>query len=259
LNLDQTFLELVGEDSLPGELGEAVKAWQWEEWSFFNIHLGIKGEAPLFGGTGPSADCNRALLTVMGYDIPEEVENHIETVCRNELTEPAGHLTCTTIHDPTQASAGPYGPLHTLRWENWAPYEQAHAKWDEVKKDYSAKVIDMLKQFAPNLGQAKVLYQFAYSPLDIERRIATMRNGSIKHGAYISTQMGFLRPNPDCSGYRTPIPGLYLAGASVYPGGMITLGPGYNAAAVILDDLGLKAWWSLPDYVIQARQEGYIP
>ena len=260
LNLEQTFLELIGENRLPEELGEAVKVWRWEEWSFFSLHMGIKGEAPLFGNMGPSADCNRALLTVMGYDTPEEVENHIETVCRNELTDPAGHLTCTTIHDPTQASAGPYGPLHTLRWENWAPYnKQNNANWDEVKKEYSDKVLDMLRQFAPNLGQAKVLFRFAYSPLDIERRIATMKKGSIKHGAYISTQMGFLRPNPDCSSYRTPVPGLYLAGASAYPGGMITLGPGYNAASVILEDLDMEAWWSLPEYVTRAINEGYVP
>jgi phytoene dehydrogenase-like protein len=259
LNPEQTFLQMVGERNLPGEFAESVKAWKWEEWSFFNLHMGIKGEAPLFGVSDASADCNRALLAVMGYDTPEEVENHIEAVCGNELPEPAGHFTCTTIHDPTQASSGPYGPLHTLRWENWAPYKQNNANWDEIKKEYSDKIIDLLKQFTPNLADANVLYRFAYSPLDIERRIATMKRGSIKHGAYISTQMGFLRPNPDCSSYRTPVPGLYVAGASAYPGGMITLGPGYNAASIILEDLGMKAWWSLPEYVIRAREEGYVP
>lgn len=259
LNPDQTFLKLLGEASLPWDLAESAKAWQWEEWSFFTLHLGIKGEAPFFTNTETSSDCNRALLSVIGYDTPEVVKKHIEAVCRNEIPEPAGHLTCTTLHDPTQASPGPYGPLHTLRWENWAPYKLDNKHWDKVKGRYSDKVIEVLKQFAPNLAQAKILYRYAYSPLDIERRIATMQRGSIKHGAYIPTQMGYLRPNPDCSSYRTPIPGLYMAGASTYPGGMITLGNGYNAASIIVDDLGLKAWWPIPESVIQARKEGYIP
>jgi hypothetical protein len=50
-----------------------------------------------------------------------------------------------------------------------------------------------------------------------------------------------------------------MAGASTYPGGMITLGNGYNAASIIVDDLGLKAWWPIPESVIEARKEGYIP
>jgi len=259
LNPRQTFLDLIGEDYLPWELTEGAKAWRWEEWSFFTLHLGMKGDPPSFNAGDASADCNQALLAVLGFDTPEDVEKHIETVCGREQPEPAGHLTCTTIHDPSQASPGPYGPLHTLRWESWAPYRLNGAHWDELKETHSDRVIDLLKEFSPNLDQARVLYRFAYTPLDIERRLATMQEGSIKHGAYISTQMGYLRPNPDCSSYRTPVPGLYVAGASAYPGGMITLGPGYNAAGVILEDLGLKQWWTLPEYVIEARNEGLIP
>ena len=86
-----------------------------------------------------------------------------------------------------------------------------------------------------------------------------MRSGSIKHGAYTSLQMGYLRPNEHCSTYRTPIDGLYMAGASVYPGGMITLGPGYNAAGVVAKDLGLDVWWEAPAMVKEARAQGYLP
>ena len=258
LSPEQTFLRMIGEASLPWELAEGARLWQWEEWSFFTLHLGIKGEPPSFSAGKANPDANRALLSVIGYETPEDVEKRIETIGKNQLPEPAGHLTCTTLHDPTQASPGPYGPLHTLRWESWAPYQLDGVSWDEAKSGYSEEVIGSLRQFAPNLAQAKILFRFAYSPLDIERRLVSMGRGSIKHGAYISTQMGYLRPNPDCSSYRTPIPGLYLAGASVYPGGMITLGPGYNAASAIVEDLGLKAWWSPPEYVIRARSQGYI-
>jgi phytoene dehydrogenase-like protein len=258
LSPEQTFLRLIGEAHLPWELAEAAKAWQWEEWSYFTLHMGIKGEPPGLSAAKANPDAARALFSVIGYETPEDLEKHIEVISKNQLPGPAGHLTCTTLHDPSQASSGPYGPLHTLRWESWAPYRLEGSGWDEAKKAYSEKVIERLKQVAPNLADAKILFSFAFSPLDIERRLVSMERGSIKHGAYISTQMGYLRPNPDCSSYRTPVPGLYLAGSSVYPGGMITLGPGYNAAGTIVQDLGLKTWWSPPDYVIRARNEGYI-
>ena len=46
---------------------------------------------------------------------------------------------------------------------------------------------------------------------------------------------------------RRTFPGLYLCGSSSHPGGNITGLPGYNAAQVLLADLGIKAdWISLP-------------
>jgi phytoene dehydrogenase-like protein len=66
------------------------------------------------------------------------------------------------------------------------------------------------------------------------------------------------RPNADCSSHRTPIGNLYLAGASVWPGGMILLAGGYNAAGVVADDLGLERWWTEPDYVVEARKKGLV-
>jgi len=98
-----------------------------------------------------------------------------------------------------------------------------------------------------------------WSPRDIETQLTTMTRGSIKHGAYLPLQMGYNRPNPDCSGYRTPIPGLYVGGASVHPGGMVILGPGYNASRVVAEDLGLRVWWEEPEMVRRARRRGYLP
>jgi phytoene dehydrogenase-like protein len=42
--------------------------------------------------------------------------------------------------------------------------------------------------------------------------------------------------------YRTPSAGLYLCGASTHPRGNIIGLPGYNAASVIADDIGLPKW-----------------
>jgi phytoene dehydrogenase-like protein len=80
-------------------------------------------------------------------------------------------------------------------------------------------------------------------PLDIEIRFPQMRRGSIKHGAYTPIQMGCFRPNQECCSTNTPIEGLYVCGASVYPGGLIIGGPGYLGANKVAEDLDVKKWW----------------
>ncbi len=81
------------------------------------------------------------------------------------------------------------------------------------------------------------------TPIDIEVRFPNMRKGSIKHGDYRPVQLGAFRPNQDCSGHSTPIQGLYVCGASTYPGGLVLGGPGYLAANKVAEDLGVAKWW----------------
>jgi phytoene dehydrogenase-like protein len=50
--------------------------------------------------------------------------------------------------------------------------------------------------------------------------------------------MGYLRPNEECSRCETPIDGLFLGGASMYPGGMVLGACGYLAANVVDEFLG---------------------
>lgn len=54
------------------------------------------------------------------------------------------------------------------------------------------------------------------------------------------------------------MPGLYVCGASVYPGGMVIGGPGYVGANVIARDLEVKKTWQEPEIVRRARERGII-
>src|SRR5204863_9246436 len=81
------------------------------------------------------------------------------------------------------------------------------------------------------------------TPLDIARHLPNMREGDLLVGAFADDQVGYHRPFPGAGAYRTHLPGLYLCGASSHPGGNITGLPAYNAAQVILADLGLAADW----------------
>jgi phytoene dehydrogenase-like protein len=74
-----------------------------------------------------------------------------------------------------------------------------------------------------------------------------MIEGDICQGKICPEQLGYSRPWPGMSQYRTPISGLYLCGASTHPGGMAIGGSGYNAANAIADGIGVKKWWPAYD------------
>jgi hypothetical protein len=49
-----------------------------------------------------------------------------------------------------------------------------------------------------------------------------------------------------------------FAGASVHPGGMVILGPGYNCAKVVCEDLGVDFKWEEHPTVKEAKKRGYL-
>jgi phytoene dehydrogenase-like protein len=128
----------------------------------------------------------------------------------------------------------------------------------EVREETAERQLAMLARYAPNLTREKVLWTYATTPADIENKFANMVKGSYKQGAYHPLQMGYLRPNQDCSQYRTPVKNLYLGGASVAPGGMVLFGPGYNCSNAIAEDFAIEKWWKEPEYVTAACEEGYV-
>jgi len=143
-----------------------------------------------------------------------------------------------------------------------APYrlKEGPERWYSYtfKEELADQCLDTVRQYAPNLTPEKVLWRYVSTPLDIHNKFADMVEGSIKQGAFAPLQMGYLRPNEECSMNRTPINNLYVGGASCHPGGLIILGPGYLAANAVAEDLGVEKWWSEPEIVSKARERGLI-
>lgn len=70
-------------------------------------------------------------------------------------------------------------------------------------------------------------------------QIFGLHRGNIFHGSLSLHQLGYTRPAPKYSSYRTPLEGLYMCGAGAHPGGGVMGAPGRNAAYVVLSDLGI--------------------
>ncbi len=255
----QTFLDYVGEDNLDNDFTEMIKVYQWEKWSLLQMQMALD-EPPNFKAAETNPDVNKAFMYILGYENIDILTDHWDALHEGKLPENAGCNICfPSVHDPYQAPTG----KANASMSQMAPYDLADGgkdKWLNMKykKELTEKRIAFLQQYAPNLTRDKVLFTYLTTPADIQNKFANMVKGGYKQGAYHPLQMGYLRPNQDCSHYRTPVKNLYVGGASVAPGGMVIWGPGYNCANAVAEDCGIEKWWKEPEYVTKARENGYI-
>lgn len=241
LNPQQTFLDLLDPALVPHAIRAAAERFQYNLLApLFALHLNLK-EPPRYRAAGQNPALDHAFMVIMGLD---HVDQFGEIVRHHEAgTVPPTVMwgACPTVFDPSQAPAG----HHTaFMWEK-LPYrlEGDPATWDAAREAHGRVMLQLWQRHAPNLADA-VIDSFTRSPLDVERCLPNMREGDLLVGAFTNGQIGANRPFPGAGQYRTHVPGLYLCGSSSHPGGNVTGLPAYNAAQVLLADLGLKADWA---------------
>ena len=257
LDTHQTFLKLVGEENLSKDFVESTEAWQWEEESLLTIHLALEAP-PSFTAASSDPEINQAFIYVIGYGSTTDLINHYEAIRNGELLEGGGfHCSFPSVHDASQAPPGRCTGLITA----FAPYElkEGAEKWHRIKfqEEHAEHCLTTLEKYAPDI-RGKILWKSISTPLGIEDKFPDMVEGSFKQGAYHPLQMGYNRPNAECSNHRSPIKGLYMGGSCTYPGGTILLGAGYLVANAVAEDLGIEKWWSEPEIVTEARKRGLL-
>ncbi|HEX2863750.1 MAG TPA: NAD(P)/FAD-dependent oxidoreductase, partial [Deinococcales bacterium] len=137
--------------------------------------------------------------------------------------------------DPTLA---PPGKHLVYLWAQYYPFLRSDGRdWADPQAvaEEAANVEEVLYRSSPNL-RGRVEQRFTQSPLDLQERIG-LKNGNVMHVEMGLDQLFSLRPTPELSGYRTPVPGLYLTGASMHPGGGVFAASGRATAKVVLHDL----------------------
>jgi phytoene dehydrogenase-like protein len=80
------------------------------------------------------------------------------------------------------------------------------------------------------------------SPLDLEREFG-LSMATFSWSLSLD-QLYSARPVLGHADYRSPIPGLYMCGASTHPGGGVTGAPGRNAAREMIRDFRAGRWGS---------------
>jgi len=260
IDIHQTFLRYVGEDKLEADFVAMLKAWQWEKWSLCDLHLALE-EPPHFKAAESNPDVDKAFMYVLGYESSDELRHEWDLMDPGELPERAGYIASfPSVHDPYQAPPGRASGLLT----QMAPFELKDGgseKW--LRFRFREQIADYqlatLEKYAPNITKDKVLWWNITTPADIQNKFANMVRGSYKQGMYHPLQMGYLRPNQECSHNVTPVKNLFVGGAGVWPGGCVIWGPGYVCANTVAEECGIEKWWKEPAMLTVAREKGYIP
>jgi phytoene dehydrogenase-like protein len=254
----QTFIDYVGENNLSSEFVTRVHDYQWEWESLLDVHMALE-EAPRFTAAASNPDVDQSFVYILGYESEQELIDHWEAIKRGELVVAGFNACFPTVHDPTEAPPG----KHTGLISEAVPYDLKDGGADryynyKFKEEHAQQLLNVLRKYAPNMNEDTVLWTYIGTPKDYENKFWDMKKGSYKQGGYFPLQMGYLRPNEDCSHHRTPVKNLYLCGASVFPGGCVIWGPGYNAANRIAEDYGIEKWWPKMDIVTQAEEKGLL-
>ncbi len=233
-----TFLELLDPDLCPPELRVRVSQTRIGN-GFGMIVRHAVSELPRYAGQPVDARGVSPVHSSMQLLCPSRA--YLEAALGDHAagrppTNPAVLAMTFSAIDPTLAPPG----KHTLfTWAQYHPYELRNGEgWDAIAEREADKLYEVVCRYAPNM-RGRMEGRFIQTPLDIERRLGLLR-GNVMHLEMAFDQMFAFRPLPELSTYRTPIPGLYLTGASTHPGGGVFGASGRNAAGVVLKDLGRK-------------------
>ncbi len=123
----------------------------------------------------------------------------------------------------------------SLFCQHVAPTLPDGRSWDDERETVANLMIDTVDSYAPGF-EASVIARQILSPLDLEREFGLV-GGDIFHGRLSLDQLYSARPVLGHADYRSPVPGLYMCGASTHPGGGVTGAPGHNAAREMIRDL----------------------
>jgi phytoene dehydrogenase-like protein len=130
-----------------------------------------------------------------------------------------------SIADPTRAPAG----RHTA----WAyTHPPAAVDWGRERDRFAGAIERQIERFAPGFRE-RIVARHVLAPADLERLDANLVGGDVGGGSLELDQL-VLRPLPSLNPYATPLRGLYIGGASAFPGGAVHGIPGHAAAKAAL-------------------------
>lgn len=210
LDVDARQFAGIAGDRLPGRYRRRLERWRYGPGAY-KIDWALDGPIPWadpeLSGAG-TVHLGGTAATVIASEA---------AVARGRVSEePFMLLVQASVADPSRAPAG----KHT----GWA-YIHVPNGWDG---DATALMENRVERFAPGFRD-RILARHVWTPAVLEAWNANLVGGDIGGGANNIAQL-FARPRLSPHPWRTPLPGVWLASASVLPGGGAHGMAGWNAA-----------------------------
>jgi phytoene dehydrogenase-like protein len=168
-----------------------------------------------------------------------EIEQTYQASLRGLLpTRPLLVVSQTTPIDPSRAPPGKHViRVHVrtvpARIEGDTAGKISARNWVDAKHAFAERILDLVAEKAPNLRTC-IVAQHIETPQDIENENPNFVDGDCVSGSHHLGQNFFFRPLLGWSNYVTPIEGLYMIGASTWPGGGVNAGSGYLLARKLI-------------------------
>jgi phytoene dehydrogenase-like protein len=210
--------------ALPGRLHRRLRVWRYAT-APFKLDYALSAPVP-WAAEAP----RRAAVVHVAGDL-RELSAAATDANRGDVPErPALVVGQHTLFDATRAPAG----RHTLY-----VYGHVPARYELPDEAVAARMEAQLERFAPGFS-ATVLARTLRNPRQSEEQNPSLVGGDLAGGSYEIDQQLVFRPAPEMSRYRTPLRGLYMAGASTHPGGAVHGVSGRGAARALLRDRRLR-------------------
>jgi len=208
---------------VPDSFRARVTAWQSDS-PVLKINCALS-RLPHFPAARPDVEPHRAMVTIStGVDATQHAYE------RSRAGEPDPAWCELYFQSAYDSSVVPEGHHIMSVFAQYVPYELATGTWDQRREEIGDRAIAAVSRFAPEVAST-IVHREVLGPPDVEARIG-LTGGHIFQGECLPDQMWAQRFGP-----RTPIPGVYLCGASTHPGGSVMAINGRNAAMAVQRDL----------------------
>ena len=233
-NAKLALLDLLPEGALPAHLAKRVNdiPVTKTQATSLKINVALKGRVTTPAHSAQRDDGLDPAAVLTAWHTLEEQSRAWNDVCRGDWPDPVP-VSCAifpTHVDPTMA---PEGQDTFWLWSGVIPVHP-RVPWEQVRDEIGQKVLADSARYFEGLDTLEIDRAVLGGP-DIEARFNAPW-GNVYHVDPLPSRFGPMKPAIGLGGYKTPIDGLYISGASTHPTGGVCALPGKLAAQTLMRD-----------------------